>query len=203
MKELYLIRHSAPFVKIKDRGRIPFSEFSKNMILSVEGEKNASKLCNIQELSGVDAVYSSNSSRSIETAKYVAENNNLELIVDNRLNEREFGITYIDELPKNFNYNQFRDENYKLENGESLKEVNERIYNLLNEVTGERIVFCIHGVMLMSYLQTICDVCFKDDKFKVSFNGKEIMNGIMSNPDVFKIVFDNDRVIDIQRINVI
>ena len=64
MKVLYLIRHSAPFVKIKDRGRIPFSEFSKNMILSAEGEKNASKLCNIQELSGVDAVYSSNSSRS-------------------------------------------------------------------------------------------------------------------------------------------
>ena len=58
MKELYLIRHSAPFVKIKDRGRIPFNEFSKNMILSAEGEKNASKLCNIQELSGVDAVLS-------------------------------------------------------------------------------------------------------------------------------------------------
>ena len=98
MKELYLIRHSAPFVKIKDRGRIPFNEFNKNMILSAEGEKNASKLCNIQELSGVDAVYSSNSSRSIETAKYVAENNNLELIVDENYGLVEFCKNTVDNL---------------------------------------------------------------------------------------------------------
>lgn len=203
MKELYLVRHSAPFVKIKDRGKIPFSEFSKNMILSVDGEKNASRLCDVSELCNVDCVYSSNSSRSIETAKYIATKNNLELIVDDRLNEREFGIKYIDELPVDFNYRQFKDENYKLENGESLNDVNERFYSLLNEVNGERIVFCIHGIMLMSYLKTICDVSFKDDKFRVVFNDKEIMNGIMSNPDIFKVSFDNKKVIDIKRINIL
>lgn len=81
MRELYLVRHSAPFVKIKDIGKIAFSEF-----------------CN------VDCVYSSNSSRSTETAKYITSLNNLELIVDDRLNEREFGIKYIDELPEDFIY---------------------------------------------------------------------------------------------------
>lgn len=45
-------------------------------------------------------IYASNSSRAIETAKYLAESNNLKIKLDKRINERKFGIGYLSELPK-------------------------------------------------------------------------------------------------------
>ena len=47
MKTIYLIRHSAPFVEIEnynDYKNVPWSEYNKKMILSVEGEEKAKKL---------------------------------------------------------------------------------------------------------------------------------------------------------------
>lgn len=76
MKIIYLIRHSAPFVEIdnySDRESVLWEEYNKNMILSPLGEENAKKLCNVSELKDIDEIYASNSSRAIETAKYLAE----------------------------------------------------------------------------------------------------------------------------------
>ena len=105
MKTIYLIRHSAPFVEIDnyvDNDNVLWFEFNKNMILSPQGEENAKKLCNVEELKDIDEIYASNSSRAIETAKYLAECNNLKIKLDERINEREFGVDYINDLPENF-----------------------------------------------------------------------------------------------------
>ena len=104
------------------------------MILSIEGEINAKKLCNIKELNKIDEVYSSNSCRAIGTAKYIAEKNNLKIKIDNRINERKLGINTINDLPKEFQHKSLCDSNLKLESGESLNEVNERFSNFLNEI---------------------------------------------------------------------
>ena len=82
MKTIYLIRHSAPFVEIDNyvnNDNALWSEFNKNMILSPKGEENAKKLCIVEELKGINEIYASNSSRAIETAKYLAETNNLKI----------------------------------------------------------------------------------------------------------------------------
>lgn len=76
MNTIYLIRHSAPFVEIdnyEDYENVSWSEYNKNMILSVVGEENAQKLCNVEELKNINEIYASNSSRAIETAKYLAK----------------------------------------------------------------------------------------------------------------------------------
>jgi broad specificity phosphatase PhoE len=75
MKYIYLIRHSSPFVEIEnynDYKNVLWDEYNKNMILSVEGEEKAKKLCDIKELKNIKNIYSSNSFRAIGTAKYLS-----------------------------------------------------------------------------------------------------------------------------------
>ena len=92
MKTIYLIRHSGPFVEIDnyvDNDNVLWSEFNKNMILSPQGEEKTKNLCNVEELNNLNEIYASNSSRAIETAKYLAENNNIKIKLDERINKRE------------------------------------------------------------------------------------------------------------------
>ena len=72
------------------------------MILSVDGERKADILSKNSEFKDVDKIYSSNYARTIGTAKYIANSNNICLNVLDSLNEREFGIDFIQELPDNF-----------------------------------------------------------------------------------------------------
>lgn len=195
MKTIYLIRHSGPFVKLQNFDNEPFAEISKNMILSVEAEEKSKDLCNIAELNNLDEIYSSASARSIATSKYIAKSNNLEVKIDKRINERVFGITYLNELPNDFIAKQFLDKNYKLANGESLNEVIERFTSFINEIlssNNQKTALFIHGIALMAYLSSICEVIFYNDKFKVQFNNKIIIDRMLKNPDIYKLDFNED-----------
>lgn len=200
MKTIYLIRHAGPFINLDNYDKEPFANQNKNMILSVEGERNASKLCEISELKDIDIIYSSDSARALATAKYIAEQNNLKIKIDKRINERIFGITYLDELPKDFIIHQFQDKNYKLENGESLNDVINRFNEVVTEILSsdkENIALFIHGIVLMAYLSSISEVDFNNDKFKVIFNDNIVMDRKLKNPDIFKISYDNNNIINI------
>lgn len=198
-KIIYLIRHSGPFVKINDYENLPFEEQSKNMILSVEAEKKAEIISKISELQNLDAVYSSNSSRAIETAKYIAYENNINLNVENDLNERKFGVKYISELPNGYIKRQFEDESYKLKNGESLFEIKARIKNFVEDILENdninRVGIVLHGIGLMAYIQSLAYVVFRDDYFKIIFNDKVVFNNIMKAPEIFKLEFDENKSI--------
>ena len=52
----------------------------------------------------------------------------------------------------------------------------------------------------MSYLGSIADEKFDGKRFKITFNGKEILNGTPSAPDIYKLTFNNKELIDIERI---
>ena len=159
MKTIYLIRHSAPFVEIEnydDYKNVPWSDYNRNMILSSEGEEKAKKLCNIDELKHLDAVYSADSFRAIGTAKYVAEINNLKIKLDNRINERNLGVNTISELPENQTLESFKNKDYKFGTGESLNEVDKRFNSFINEILESNynnIALFIHGIIMMSFLQ--------------------------------------------------
>ena len=202
MKTIYLIRHSAPFVEIDnyvDNDNILWSEFNKNMILSPQGEENAKRLCNVEELKGINEIYASNSSRAIETAKYLAENNNLKIKLDERINEREFGVKYIKDLPADFTKLSFENKDFKVNDGESLNEVDERfksfIRNLLDK-EDNKIAIVMHGIILLSYLKTICTPFeFDEQNFNIKYNDNVVLNGKPKNPSIYKIVFDDDKKI--------
>ena len=87
---IYLIRHSEQ-LRINGSYESSESEQLKNekIILSIEGEKKAVRLSEREELKNLDALYSSNYTRAISTAKYIAAQNNIEINIDERLGERK------------------------------------------------------------------------------------------------------------------
>lgn len=92
MKEtiIYLIRHSEQ-LKINGRYVSNDDEQIKNekIILSIEGEKKAKQISENEELKDIDVLYSSNYVRALSTAKYIADRNNIDINVDDRLGERK------------------------------------------------------------------------------------------------------------------
>ena len=206
MKTIYLIRHSAPFVEIDnyvDNDNVLWSEFNKNMILSPQGEENAKKLCNVNELKDLNEIYASNSSRAIETAKYLAESNNIRIKLDERINERGFGVDYLRDLPADFTKLSFEDKNFKVNNGESLNEVDNRLKSFISDLLdndSNKIAIVMHGIILLSYLKTICNHFeFDGRNFNIKYNDNVVLEGTPKNPSIYKIEFDdNKNVINVE-----
>ena len=206
-KTLYLIRHSSPFVEIEnydDYENVLWEEYNKNMILSVLGEEKASKLCGIEELKNIKNIYSSNSFRAISTAKYLSESNHTKIKLDDRINERIFGVKYLNELPKDFTERSFLDKNYKIKNGESLNDMDCRFNEFIKEVLNkdnDKTIIVIHGIILLSYLQNNCDFEFENGKTFANYNNKIIVNEKPKSPGVYKITYQDAKVVDIDVLN--
>lgn len=208
MKTIYLIRHSAPFVEYEnypDHKTAPWKDYNRNMILSCEGEENAKKLCNLEELKNLDVIYSADSFRAIGTAKYVSEMNNLKIKLDNRINERDIGVERIGELQDGFQEASFANKDLKFGTGESLNEVDRRFQSFLDEILeseNNRIALSIHGILLMSFLQNHTDFSYDSRIMKLVFKDKVIYEDRMKNPMVFKIEYANKTIVNIEEISV-
>lgn len=87
---IYLIRHSEQ-LKLKGANNSDESDQIKNekIILSVDGENKAREMSQKADLLDIDEIYSSNYTRAIATAKYIAYQNSLEINIDSRLGERK------------------------------------------------------------------------------------------------------------------
>ena len=87
---IYLIRHSK---QLKIRNKIIENEESQisneKIILSVDGERKAQEISKLKELSNIDILWSSNYVRAISTAKYIADQNHIEINIDENFNERK------------------------------------------------------------------------------------------------------------------
>ena len=83
---IYLIRHSEQ-LKIKGENFSNDSSQIKNekIPLSINGEALALNLSKIEELKNIDVLFSSSYVRAVSTAKYIAEKNNIEINIDERL----------------------------------------------------------------------------------------------------------------------
>ena len=123
MTTIYLIRHSKTLKVNNSLNTDDIQIQNEKKCLSLEGEELAKKILNKDEFNNIDILYSSNYVRAIQTAKFLAHKNNLDINIISDLGERKFGVNSWDELPSNFEIKQFLDENYKIGNGESRKEV--------------------------------------------------------------------------------
>lgn len=201
---VYLVRHSEPF-KIH-RG---IEELNENILfsnikspLSVNGEKLAEKVSFNPEFNDLDVVWSSDYVRTMSTAKYFAHKNNLKVNISDQLGERKHGINSWKELPSEFEIHQFQDENYKIGNGESQKEVRERIYNkviaIIEENRGKRILIVGHSTATAYLLSNWCEISYDSD---YKFNGKTFFDGKWNYLETFKLEFDeNNNLINISNI---
>jgi probable phosphoglycerate mutase len=178
---------------------------NEKIVLSQLGEKKAEILSNLEELKNIDYIVSSSYARTTGTAKYIAEKNNLELNIDENLGERKYGISNYSELAEDFGYQQLIDENYKFLNGESQREVRERMLKSLLEIIsiniGKKIVVVSHSAaisfMLLKWLKNES----KPNEVKLVFNNDIIIDNEFNAPELYKLVFDESyEPVSIERI---
>lgn len=197
---IYLMRHSKNEV-IEDSIGNTLQEKNENAKLTKEGHSIIENISKSNELKNIDAIYSSNYKRAFQTAEYIAKENNLDIIIDERFGERKFGISSWDEKPKDFELKQFTDENFKTPNGECIKEVqkrmNDALLEVLNKHRGKKVVILSHGTATVSLLKIWCDIGYlKPYKYK----GKEFFDGNVKYCETFKLTFKDKKLIDIQNI---
>lgn len=205
MTTIYLIRHSKPMKVNNTFNKDNLQLQNEKSSLSIEGEQIAKEKLNKKEFDDIDILFSSSYVRTIQTAKYLANKNNLEINVISDLGERKFGIDSWNELPDKFERKQFLDENYKLNNGENQKEVRDRMYSVimkvLNEYPNKRIAIVSHGTAISYLLKKWCDVNIVDDKLRYSFKNEIILDGYFNYCETFKLVFDDEnKLIEIKNI---
>ena len=206
---LYLIRHSESCNKTilnNIQNNDSFQENNEKSILSVVGEEKAKRLSELEELKNIDAVYSSNYSRSLATAKYIAEANDKVINVDERLGERIIGdIEGIDWY--DYHQAQMKDFDYKRDNGESLNETKKRmvdaIKNILMFETDNRVAVVSHSTSLTCLLSAWCDVGRNyHNEVILSFNDDTIVDGQWTAPMVYKVEFDGMNVLSIELLDI-
>ena len=206
---VYLIRHSVRFnpnlILQYNTEQNKTLKFEK-IVLSVEGEKRAEILSNEVELQNLDIVYVSNCVRTLQTAKYIIEKQKLKVNIDERFDERRVGKPN-DDVVKDWWLQQYINENYKTEGGESQKDVRNRFEEALEEVLedhkGERIAVFSHGYAITFFIMKWCKFEYieKEDNIRFTYKGKEIFNNKINAPDVFKLEFDeNKELVNIEHI---
>ena len=202
MTTVYICRHSVPFKEHRGKELNSLDKLTINMMspLSVLGEKKAERLS--EYLKNIDVVWSSNYSRAMSTAKYIAYKNVLKVNVDERLGERIHGN--LDNVDiKEFYNNQMLYEDYKLDNGESRIEVTKRmldsLYEILEENNNKNIFICSHSTSIIFLLMKWCTIDY--DNKVLNYNNKflfDFMN--WTAPELFKLTFDNKELINIEHI---
>lgn len=204
MTTIYLIRHSKPLKVNNAFNNDNLQIQNEKSSLSIEGEQIAKDKLDNKELDKIDVLFSSSYVRAIQTAKYLAEKTNLEINIISDLGERKFGINSWDELPKKFERKQFLDENYKIGNGESQKEVRDRMYftimKILNEYSNKRIVIISHATAISYLLKKWCDIQLVDDKLRYIFNNKILLDGYFDYCETFKLEFNDNNVVNIENV---
>jgi 2,3-bisphosphoglycerate-dependent phosphoglycerate mutase len=141
---------------------------------------------------GIDAVLSSPYKRAVDTVQDFADTKafNIRLIEDFR--ERKVGNDWIDDFTA-YSKKQWADFAYKLTDGESLSEAQERnikaLQSVVNEYAGKNVVVGSHGTALSTII----------NYFDKSF-GYEDFNLILDRmPWVVRFTFNHDQCEDIEK----
>ena len=186
MKKIFLMRHSIP-----EKGDMP----NEQIPLSEEGKALAVSKRNI--FSNVDRCFSSPYRRAVETA---------ELIVDHPFIVEELHERTIGDAKEDFWLKQYEDYDFHNPGGESLNQVRTRMKMAVDSIVcqmeeGETALVVSHATAICAYLLSYCEIHVKQPnkkKIKISFHGKEILNGRFQPADGFEILFENDIFSDIR-----
>lgn len=204
---IYLIRHAQPIkIELKNVNNNDDCQIqNEKQVLSLKGEKQALELSKKDIFKNIDSVYSSKYVRAIETAKYIASENNISILIDERLGERKLGV---EEKSKEFWLEQMYNENIKAIGGENQKEVRKRkiesIEDILKNEKGKKVAVVTHATAMTFLLMNWCkleNAILDGKKRKLSFNNKIVIDDSFNTPEVFELVFDDDVIYSIKRIN--
>lgn len=206
MTVIYLMRHSIAdknidFSSLKES----FENINRKYTLSIDGEKKSFLYSNLKELSNLNMVVSSNYTRCISTAKYMAYKNNLNVVVDSSFDERKFGVDDSSKIPVDFFKKQFLNHEYKLKNGESFDEVKTRAFKGLARVIkknkNKSALIVTHSSTISFLLSKWCE-CEYNSKYIIRYKDKTIVDGFKT-PDLIELKFnEKHRLESIRRVEV-
>lgn len=202
---IYLIRHGET---INEKGIRNTNEtnqmINEKEILSIKGEEDSRILSKNEELKNIDAIWCSSYVRAKQTAKYIADNNNLQINLDYRLNERKLGN--LNELAKFMSDKNTKDpsqeqllyQKFRTSDGESAEDTNKRMTEFLKEILykyqGKRIALISHGGAIKFLLFNWCNV---NKNVKLEYKNKEL--NIIS-PCLLKLTFNDEKLVNLEQI---
>ena len=136
--KVFFVRHAQPDFSIRDDMTRPLTE---------KGIKDSRKVTNILMDKNIISIYSSPFKRAVDTIKHFSEKMDLEIKAIENFRERNVG-EWVEDF-RTYSKRQWEDFNFKISNGESLKEVQERnseaLFKILAESHGSNIVIGTHG----------------------------------------------------------
>ena len=199
MKTIYLVRHSVPYKNISYKNSL-LDDYTQNILtpLSDEGETRAKEITD---------KYFSNNIKHLYSSEYSSETNNITINIFPYFNERKLGNTK--NIKEDFWLKQLKDENIKAPNGESQKEVRNRMLKgikiVLNSmIDNESAVIISHATAITFLLMNWCeliDASLEDKKRHLKYKNKTIINDSFKTPEIFKLTFTSkNKIIEITRI---
>ncbi len=202
---IYLIRHAETIQENGIRNTNEDSQMiNEKEILSVYGEEQSKKLSQNTELNNIDVIWSSSYTRAKATAKYIANNNNLPINLDSKLNERklgnlkELGEFMKDKKTRDPSQEQLLDRKFKTTDGESAEDTRKRMTEffdrILKEYEGKKIAVISHGGSIKFLLLNWCEV---NKDVKLVYNNLVLD---ITSPCLLKMTFRKNELINLEQI---
>lgn len=202
---VYLIRHADTIDENGIRNTKETSQMiNEKEILSIKGEEDSKRLSKNEELKNIDTIWCSSYVRAKQTAKYIAEENNLQINLDERLNERKLGnleeiaIFMKDKKTRDPSQEQLLYPKFKTSDGESAEDTNKRMTEFLkeclNENKGKKIAIVSHGGSIKFLLLNWCKV---NENMKLEYKDKELN---ITSPSLLKLTFKDEELMNIEQI---
>lgn len=202
---IYLIRHAETIQENGIRNTNENSQMiNEKEILSVYGEEQSKKLSQNTELNNIDVIWSSSYTRAKATAKYIANNNNLPINLDSKLNERklgnlkELGEFMKDKKTRDPSQEQLLDRKFKTTDGESAEDTRKRMTEffdrILKEYEGKKIAVISHGGSIKFLLLNWCEV---NKDVKLVYNNLVLD---ITSPCLLKMTFKGNKLINLEQI---
>ncbi|MDR2407900.1 MAG: histidine phosphatase family protein [Bacteroidales bacterium] len=184
MLTIYFIRHAQPDLTVHEDAIRPLTDKGlqdRELVTQYLSDKN------------INAIFSSPYQRTIETISHFAEKFKLDINYVDDFRERKIGC-WVEDIDA-FYLRQWRDHNFKLENGESLIEAQSRVIHALEKIlkqfNNHNLVISTHGFVL-SALINYYDSLFGIDDF---------LQIVKIMPFVSKFSFENNKCVEINSLN--
>ena len=186
MTSVYFVRHAQPNYDNHD-------DFSRE--LTEKGLADCKLVTKFLSDKDIHVVLSSPYLRSVDTVKDFADSCGLPITTIEDFRERKIDSCWIEDFNE-FARRQWEDFDYKLSDGECLREVQERniaaLMRVLKEHAGKNIVVGSHGTAL-STIVNFFDKSFGYEQF-------EQIKGLM--PWIVHFTFEGENCVKLERINV-
>lgn len=196
----YLFKNEIKYLK-----DTPKEKQKELLPLSFKGEKTASEFLKIEGIKKTKIIYTSNNISMISSAKYLSEEQNIPIWVEEKLKERRVGIlgSNTEQFLKE---TQEHDFHYKFHNGESMQMTQDRMKEVLKDILfrhpNEKVAVFTHDIALEALFSTFCEKGYNlDNQMILNYKEEVIIDGAYHPYRIFKLEFEEMKLLSMTWLN--